>query len=101
MRHKRGSAFTSGQGREAQSKSNVSGNDYSSLGTKPAATSHETWIRRLGVEIEISMKHGRRSQACQFLQVMQAAIRARSPAQQHARYLAIDQAIWGHSDHGI
>jgi len=95
MRKQRGSAQGPRQDLEAQSKSNVSGNDYASLGTKPAATSHETWIRRLGVESEVSMKHGNRDRAYRFMQVMYCAIRARSAAQQHLRHMQIDQEIWG------
>lgn len=95
MRHQR-KDYQSLAGLGSHSESNQTENEYSMLATAPAATSLEVWIKRLGVEIEISMKHGQRSRARRFMGVMYAAIRARSPALQHRRFMEIDAAICGH-----
>ena len=95
MRHQRKES-QSLAGLGTHSKSNQTENEYSMLATAPGATSLEVWIKRLGVEVEISMKHGHRSRAHRFMQVMYAAIRARSQSQQNRRFMEIDAAIWGH-----
>lgn len=97
MRHKPKceSPGVPGRGFQKNTQLNQTGNQYKPLATEPGATSLEAWIRRLGVEIEIAMKHGRRDAACTFMLMMYAAIRARSPLQQHRRHMVIDAAIFG------
>lgn len=58
-------------------------------------TGIDAWIRDLGQELIAAYQAGNRALATEFKAAMYAAIRMRSPEQQHRRHMDIDARIWG------